>query len=181
MIRIILVGYMGAGKTTVGRALARHLGYTFYDLDWYIEDRFHTKIADIFANEGEARFREIERRMLHELAEFEDVVIACGGGTACFFDNMDYMNQQAETIWLRATPDVLEQHLRMGKSVRPLLLGKTPEQLREYIGESLRTREPFYAKAKHTLQIEVINDRSQIQDYVQEIARMLHMEKAPQG
>jgi len=119
--------------------------------------------------------------MLHELAEFEDVVIACGGGTACFFDNMDYMNQQAETIWLRATPDVLEQHLRMGKSVRPLLLGKTPEQLREYIGESLRTREPFYAKAKHTLQIEVINDRSQIQDYVQEIARMLHMEKAPQG
>lgn len=178
MIRIILVGYMGAGKTTVGRALARDLGYAFYDLDWYIEDRFHTKIADIFANEGEARFREIEQRMLHELAEFEDVVIACGGGTACFFDNMDYMNRQAETIWLRATPDVIEQHLRMGKSVRPLLLGKTPEQLREYIRESLRTREPFYAKAKHILQIDVINGRDQIQGYVQEIERTLQLEKA---
>lgn len=175
MIRIILLGYMGAGKTTIGRALARHLGYDFYDLDWYIEDRFHSKVADIFANEGESRFREIEQRMLHELGEFENVVIACGGGTACFFDNMAYMNQQAETIWLTATPDVLETHLRMGKSVRPLLLNKTPEELRAYIEQSLQEREPYYSQAKHKVQIDVIHGREQIQTYVQQIEDLLHL------
>ena len=85
---------MGAGKTTIGRVLARELGLDFYDLDWYIEDRFHKKIPDIFAEQGEEGFRDIERKMLHEVAEFENVIVSCGGGTPCFFDNMEYMNAQ---------------------------------------------------------------------------------------
>lgn len=81
---IILIGYMCAGKTTVGKRLAKALGRTFYDLDWYVEERYHKRVSDIFATEGEAAFRDMERRMLHEVAEFQDVVLACGGGTPCF-------------------------------------------------------------------------------------------------
>ena len=78
---IILVGYMCVGKTTIGRDLAKQLGRTFYDLDWYIEERFHTKVSTIFAEKGEEHFRDLERRMLHEVAAFENVVVSCGGGT----------------------------------------------------------------------------------------------------
>ena len=80
MIRIILIGYMGAGKTTIGKTLAKQLGVTFYDLDWYIETRMRKKVKQIFDERGEEGFRIIEKNMLHEAAEFENVVIACGGG-----------------------------------------------------------------------------------------------------
>ena len=77
MTRIILIGYMGAGKTTIGKVLAREMGLEFYDLDNYIEDRFHQTVPEIFAEKGEEGFREVERKMLHEVAEFEDVIISC--------------------------------------------------------------------------------------------------------
>ena len=172
MQRIILIGYMGAGKTTIGRQLARHLQLDFFDLDWYVEDRFRMKIPEIFAQRGEAGFRELERKMLHEVAEFEDVVISCGGGTPCFFDNMDYMNQQAETVYLCAPPEVLREHLLMGKSVRPLIQGKSPEELIDFIRQSLVEREPFYARAKHIIPVNVIHTKQQIQDYVRRIAEI---------
>ena len=92
MTRIFLIGYMGAGKTTLGKAFSRELGLTFIDLDWYIEERFHKTVQQLFSERGEQGFRELEQKMLHEVAEFEDVVISAGGGTPCFFDNMDYMN-----------------------------------------------------------------------------------------
>lgn len=85
MIRIILIGYMGAGKTTVGKALAQELNIPFYDLDWYIEERYRKTIPQIFAEKGEEGFRDIEKKLLHEVAEFEDVIISSGGGTPCFF------------------------------------------------------------------------------------------------
>ena len=100
MKSIVLIGYMGSGKTTVGRQLALALGRTFYDLDWYIEMRYHRSVAQLFAERGEDGFRELERNMLHEAAEFEDIVLSCGGGTPCFFDNMEYMNQAGETVFL---------------------------------------------------------------------------------
>lgn len=107
--RIILIGYMGAGKTTLGKALSQSLGLAFYDLDWYIESRMHRTVKQIFDERGEEGFRQIEHNMLHEVAEFENVVIACGGGTPCFFDNMEYLNGQGETVYLKCTPDVLYQ------------------------------------------------------------------------
>ena len=91
MKRIILIGYMGAGKTTLGKVLARELNLEFIDLDWYIENRFHQSVSQLFSTRGEEGFRIIERNMLHEVAEFENVVISCGGGTPCFFDNMVYI------------------------------------------------------------------------------------------
>lgn len=161
---------MGAGKTTIGKVLARELHMDFYDLDWYIEDRFHKKIPDIFAEKGEEEFRNIERKMLHEVAEFENVVIACGGGTPCFFDNMDYMNQQGDTFFLNANPNVLREHLGMGKTIRPLIQGKSPEELIVYIEQSLQQRLPFYKKAKHIIDIEVIHTREEIQSYARKIS-----------
>lgn len=166
---IILIGYMGAGKTTLGRHLAQELHRDFIDLDWWIENRFCMKIPDIFAQKGEDGFREIERRMLHEVAEFEDIVLSCGGGTPCFFDNIDYMNRVADTVYLCATPEVLQAHLAMGKSVRPLIQGKTPDELHTFIVESLQARSPFYEKAQHILHINVIHTKEQIAAYVQQI------------
>lgn len=167
MQRIILIGFMGAGKTTVGRQLALNLGLQFYDLDWYIEMRYHTTVARIFAERGETGFRELERNMLHEVAEFENIVLSCGGGTPCFFDNMDYMNTLADTVYLKARPDVLAAHLRMGKVERPLIKGKSEEELLQYIKDALTVREPFYSRAKHTLDVSLLDNYDKIQTSVQ--------------
>lgn len=169
MQRIIIIGYMGAGKTTVGKALAKDLGLTFYDLDWYIESRMRKTVKQIFDEQGEEGFRRIERNMLHEVAEFENVVISCGGGTPCFFDNMDYMNRQGQTFYLKATPDVLFKHLKMGKSVRPLLLNKTPDEVRSFIDAQLAQREPFYSKATNTVDVTLMDTYGKIQLTVEKI------------
>lgn len=169
MQSIILTGYMCVGKTTVGKALAKELGQTFYDLDWYIEERFHTKVSKVFAEEGEERFRDLERRMLHEVAEFENVVVSCGGGTPCFYDNMDYMNRTGQTFYLKASPETIMQHLSISRGERPLLKGKTPAQLRTYIIEQLAQREPFYNKAQHTIDVNVLDSFDRISQVVDDI------------
>lgn len=173
MVRVILIGYMGAGKTTVGKALAAALGVTFYDLDWYITMRYHRSVTEIFAERGEEGFRDLERRMLHEVAEFEDVVVSCGGGTPCFYDNMDYMNSLAETVYLKVDPEVLAMHLKMGKGKRPLIEGKSPEELATYIQESLKIREPYYSKAKHTIDVTLLDTFTKIDECVRIIKEML--------
>ena len=140
MIRIFLTGYMGAGKTTLGKAFARELNVPFIDLDWYIEERFHKSIRELFAERGEASFRELERSMLHEVSEFEDVIVSTGGGTPCFFDNMDYMNRHGQTVFLDVHPDILFNRLRVATRQRPILQGKTDEELRSFIVEALDKR-----------------------------------------
>ena len=160
--RIILIGYMGAGKTTLGKALSKALDIPFYDLDWYIENRMHKTIKQLFDERGEEGFRKIEHAMLHEVAEFENVIISCGGGTPCFYDNMAYMNRQGETVYLKASPEVLYAHLKMGKTVRPLLLNKTPEEVNVFIREQLRLREPYYIQAKHVLDVNIMDDFNKI-------------------
>ncbi len=164
---------MGAGKTTMGRALAKELGLQFYDLDWYIENRRRKKVAQIFEEQGEEGFRLIERNMLHEVAEFEDVVISCGGGTPCFFDNMDYMNQQGQVVYLRCQPEVLHGHLLMGKVERPLLKGKTPEELIAFIRQQLTVREPFYSKARYQLDVSLMDNYDKIKISVDRLKNLL--------
>ena len=166
---------MGSGKTTVGKALARELGLVFYDLDWYIESRRRKTVAQIFAERGEAGFREIERNMLHEVAEFEDIVLSCGGGTPCFFDNMEYLNQQGDVIWLKADAEVLYKHLLMGKTERPLLKGKSPEELISFIREQLALREPFYCKAKHMLDVNLMDTYDKINISVTKAKELLQL------
>ena len=169
---IILVGYMCAGKTTVGKALAKKMGRTFYDLDWYIEERFHSKVPKIFAEQGEERFRDLERRMLHEAAEFENIVLSCGGGTPCFFDNMEYMNQVAETYYLKATPETICSHLKISKGERPLLKGKSPEELHEFVSLQLQERSQFYEKAQHIIDVNVLDNFDKIDFVVDEILKI---------
>ena len=175
MKSIIIIGYMGAGKTTVGKALAKELGVMFYDLDWYIESRMRKTVKQIFEEMGEEGFRHIEHNMLHEVAEFENVVVSCGGGTPCFFDNMDYMNQAGETIYLKASHETLHAHLKMGKGVRPLLLNKTPEEVDVFIREQLKQREPFYEKAKHIIDVNVMDNFDKINNTVQQIRNLLNV------
>ena len=169
MKRIIIIGYMGSGKTTVGHALSQELGLPFYDLDWYIETRMHRTVKQIFDEKGEEGFRKIEHNLLHEVAEFEDVIISCGGGTPCFFDNIDYINRQGETVYLKCTTDVLYKHLKMGKTVRPLLLNKTPDEVKTFIEAQLKQREPFYAKAKRIVDVSLMDNKEKIKTTVDAI------------
>ena len=175
MTRIILVGYMGAGKTTIGKALSQELGIVFYDLDWYIENRMRKTVTQIFAEKGEEGFRLIEHNMLHEIAEFEDVIISCGGGTPCFFDNMDYLNEQGQVIYLKATPEVLYKHLLMSKGERPLLKGKSPEELITFIREQLEKREPFYTKAQFTLDVSLMDNYEKIKITIAKLRELLNL------
>lgn len=175
MIRIFLIGYMGAGKTTLGKAFSREEGLTFVDLDWYIEERFHKTIAQIFAERGEEGFRELERRMLHEVSEFENVVIATGGGTPCHFDNMEHMNACGETVFLKVDVDVLFRRLKVAKQQRPLLAQKTDEELKEFIVSALAGRKPYYSKAKHIFRADELEDRQQIQNSVNALKKQLNL------
>ena len=176
MIRIIIVGYMGAGKTTVGKALSKELGIPFYDLDWYIESRRRKTVSQLFAELGEEGFRKIERNMLHEVAEFENVIISCGGGTPCFFDNMDYMNQQGQVVYLHCSSEVLHKHLLMGKTERPLLKGKSPDELIAFIKEQLIAREPYYTKARYQLDVSLMDNYDKIKTTVDKLKELLQLD-----
>ena len=135
----------------------------------------HKTVKQIFDESGEDGFRQIEHNMLHEVAEFENIVLSCGGGTPCFFDNMDYMNQLGETVYLKASPETLYAHLKMGKGVRPLLLNKTPEEVQVFIREQLQKREPFYEKAKHIFDVNVMDNFDKINETVAQIRQLLNI------
>ena len=173
MIRVILIGYMGAGKTTVGKALAKELNVPFYDLDWYIETRMHRTVKQLFDERGEEGFRKVERNMLHEVAECEKGVLSWGGVTPCLADNVDYMNEQGQTVYLKARPEVLYQHLKMGRSVRPLLLGKSPQEMETYIREQLAHREQYYSRARHTLDVSLMDNFDKINITVTKLRELL--------
>lgn len=173
MKRIFLTGYMGAGKTTLGRAFAKAMELQFIDLDWYIESRFHKSIRDIFAERGEEGFRLLERNMLHEVGEFDDVVVSVGGGTPCFFDNMEYMNKQGQTVYLDVPVEVLFRRLKVGKAQRPLLKDKTDEELIAFICQALEQRAPFYGQAYYRFDGSRLESRNQIATSVSELQKLL--------
>lgn len=175
MTRILIIGYMGAGKTTLGKVLAKELGLPFYDLDWYIESRMMKTVPQLFAERGEEGFRKVEHNMLHEVAEFENVVISCGGGTPCFYDNMEYMNAQGDTVYLKASPEVLYAHLQMGKVERPLLKNKTREEMQAFIKEQLAEREKYYTKARHIFNVDLLDSYDKIQTSVTNLRKLLNI------
>ena len=173
MVRIFLTGYMGAGKTTLGKAFARKMDIPFIDLDWYIEERFHKTVGELFTERGETGFRELERNMLHEVAEFENVIISTGGGAPCFFDNMEFMNRVGKTVFLNVHPDVLFHRLRIAKQQRPILQGKEDDELKTFIVQALEKRAPFYMQAKYIFDADELEDRCQIEDSVQSLQTLL--------
>ena len=175
MVRIFLTGYMGAGKTTLGKAFARQMNIPFVDLDWYIEERFHKTVGELFTERGETGFRELERNMLHEVAEFENVVISTGGGAPCFFDNMEFMNRTGKTVFLDVHPDVLFRRLRVAKQQRPILQGKQDDELKEFIIRALEKRTPFYSQAQYVFNADELEDRSQIEKSVEKLRDLLKL------
>lgn len=170
---IFLIGYMGCGKSTLGRNLSAATGMRFIDLDHYIEARFHRTIREIFAERGEEGFRELERKMLHEVADFEDIIVACGGGTPCFFDNMEYMNDHGITVMLDTSLDKLHSRLMRGRHKRPLISDKTDEELRLFIVEALRERMPHYNKARIKFQSDLLENECEISDTVARFRTLL--------
>lgn len=150
-MRIYLIGYMGSGKSTLGKKLAKHAGLQFIDMDHFIEKRNCKTVPQLFAEEGEAEFRKKERKALEELSEFSDVVIATGGGAPCFFDNVDLMNRTGKTIFLNIDPKILASRLLKSKTERPLIKGKSKKELVDFIDETLKKRNEFYAQAHYQI------------------------------
>ncbi|MBO7338144.1 MAG: shikimate kinase [Paludibacteraceae bacterium] len=151
MERVYLIGYMGCGKTTIGKKLAKGLDWDVIDMDSRIENRYRKKIEDIFATEGEESFRKKERFILEELSALENVVVSTGGGAPCFFDNIDVMNASGLCVYIRMTPEALAERLKHAKANRPLLKDKTEEELADFIRQQLDKRKPFYEQAQFVI------------------------------
>ena len=151
-MKFFIVGYMASGKTTFGRELAEENGIPFRDLDSLVEERAGCCIPDIFARKGEGYFRELERDVLREFcARGDDFVLATGGGTVCFFDNMERMNAAGHTLFLDTSLPVIIGRLREQRATRPLLAGLSDEELESHVTKHLDSRLPFYLMAKERL------------------------------
>lgn len=145
--RIYLVGFMGSGKTTVGKELAALMNRQFLDLDQKIEEFTGKSISAIFSEDGEDHFRKTEADILKALSNEEDLIIATGGGTPCFKNNMSKMLKSGLTIYLQMTPEQLYERLSVSSDIRPLLINLSHNQLLAFIKDKLTFREKWYHKA----------------------------------
>jgi shikimate kinase len=146
-MNIVLIGFMGSGKSTAGKMIAQDLGMSFYDLDQLIEVRAGKSIPEIFEQDGENKFREIERATLQEVLNGDLQVISSGGGTPCHADNIKEMNDKSVTVYLSLKPEKIFHRLRNHTRNRPLLMGKSDEELMDYIKITLEKREFYYNQA----------------------------------
>ena len=166
------MGFMGAGKTTLGKALAGNLGVSFIDLDQYIENRYMKSVSQLFATRGEQGFRELESRMLREAGEFDDVIVSCGGSTPLIGDNMDYMLAQGKTVYLKCDNATL---LEVASATRPLIAGKSHDDLAAFIESETKRREPGYLRAEFICPGDRLESRSQISETVEYLKNLLDL------
>lgn len=158
--KIFLVGFMGSGKTYWGRKWARQQSLDFFDLDEVIESGQGEPISGIFDKEGEDHFRKIETNCLRTFSNKDNFILACGGGTACFNDNMQWMNKTGTTVYLCASPQTIFNRVAAEKEKRPLLKKTGPPGLLSFISQKLKEREPYYKQAKIILKVEELTDKS---------------------
>lgn len=152
MSLFFLIGFMGSGKTWLGRVAADKLNLSFYDMDSMIESLQDKPLSQIFAEEGEDYFRQLEYDLLRKLPVDEDAIIATGGGIPCSRDNMEYMNSVGKTIYICLTPEQLKIRLEATDiDSRPLLSGKRDDDLFQYITSKLAERESFYKQANYII------------------------------
>jgi len=139
---------MGSGKTHWGRLLSEKLGIRFFDLDEQVTEHAGKSIPEIFAAEGEEQFRLLEKDVLHIITESHDnFVMACGGGSPCYFNNIEYMNTAGTTVWINTPQDTLHKRLVVEKDKRPLIKDLTDEQLRNFIQKKFSDRRIYYEQA----------------------------------
>jgi shikimate kinase len=150
-MRIFLIGFMGSGKSTVGKRIALHLNYSFIDMDRVIENEAGMPINRIFDEKGEDEFRRIEHELVLKISKMKKVVVSTGGGVPCFFNNMEIINKNGISIYLKMTPEDLLKRLKGSKYERPLIRDLSTAELADYITEKLREREPYYLKSKHVV------------------------------
>ncbi len=144
---IYLLGLMGSGKTTIGKKLAKKLAYQFVDLDDLIEKKIGISIANYFEKFGEESFRLIEQQTLRETLELNNTIVSTGGGTPCFFSNMEEINRIGISFYLKTDVDLLISRLKGATDQRPLLKNMNSEELKKYLTNLSIKREPFYQKA----------------------------------
>jgi shikimate kinase len=154
MNRIYIVGYMGAGKTTAARHLASHLGWEVVDTDALFEEKYKISVCDFFNKYDEPLYRKLESEVLKSTENLDNVIISTGGGTACYFDNMEWMNQHGLTVFLRISQTAVVDRLLHAKRKRPLAEGKTESELTEFVNRHYTARLPFYEQAKITVKAE---------------------------
>ena len=155
--KIFLVGFMGSGKTHWGRIWAEKYQLNFVDLDELIEKEQGINVAHIFDTQGEEHFRLLEKEALRSCGKLENTIIACGGGTPCFFDNMDWMNEQGVTIYLKCEPSEILRRVSLEQEKRPLFSKLNPGEFLEFIQQKLAERQPFYTRAQYQLSPEDLN------------------------
>ena len=154
MNRIYLVGYMGAGKTTAAKRIANSLGWEVADTDALFEEKYKISVDDFFQKYDEQLYRKLEAEILKSTVNLEYTVISTGGGTACFFDNMDWMNQHGLTVFMRISPKSVVDRVLHSRHKRPLVRGKSEAELMEYVSWHYATRLPFYEQAQITVKSE---------------------------
>lgn len=147
---VYLVGFMGSGKSTLGKRLAAKLGYQFIDLDTYIEQKYMFSIAELFNKYGEAYFREIETKSLREIQGYA-CVLSTGGGTPCFADNMSWMKGQGKTIYLELSNEALYSRLVNSRHKRPSTKALDEEGLRQFIETKMDERRATYEQAAFSI------------------------------
>ncbi len=151
-MKIFLIGFMGSGKTHWGKLLAAKLRLSFRDLDTVIVEKENKPVADIFAEKGEEYFRYQEKKMLEEIvAEETSFILSCGGGTPCFFNNIEFMKKNGKVIWLNTSIDVLKERLLKEQKSRPLIREIDDSDLRRYIVRKLSERRMYYQQAVVTV------------------------------
>lgn len=150
-MRVFLIGYMASGKSTAAKKLAKKLGLGAVDLDSEIEQTAGKSIPEIFKSEGEKAFRKREQDELRKWLEKDDFVMACGGGTPCFFESMDEMNGVGTTVYLQMTPKAVVDRVMSSKEERPILKGLSEEKMLKKVDFQIGKREPFYKRATLTV------------------------------
>lgn len=164
-MKIFLIGFMGAGKSHWGRLLSEKLSIPFFDLDEQVAEHAGRSIAEIFAAEGEEHFRMQEKEIMHIITEsHESFVMACGGGSPCYFNNLDYMHREGITVWINTPLEILFQRLVKEKDKRPLIKELSDEQLRGFISKKFADRKMYYEQAsiimdEEPVQIEKLIER----------------------
>jgi shikimate kinase len=158
--KVFLIGFMGSGKTYWGKIWAQRYGLKFYDLDAVVEEKEGRSIAAIFEKDGEAFFRKVETAALQQFSKVEKAVIACGGGAACFNDNMKWMNENGITVYLSATAAYILSRVKEEKDKRPLINKMNEAELLFFIEQKLKEREPFYSQAQFVLPVDKLNTDS---------------------
>jgi shikimate kinase len=146
-MKLFLIGFMGCGKSYLGKILAQKLGFQFVDVDSIIEHTEGERVGAIFEKQGEAQFRKIESERLRGLQKWDEVVVATGGGAACFNDNMAWMNDNGITVYLKTNPHLLLERLLPEVEKRPLLRGKSEQELLNFINTKVAERDTFYTQA----------------------------------